>query len=280
MKAEASPKNIEQLKSLVEGFRANLRSLHEPANSRSGHRQEYIDPFWKLLEWDVANTAHRSHAEKDVLIEAPVATIEAERIRSRRPDYLFRIDGFPRFVIEAKKPSVDLHTDKDAIFQAKTYAWSAQIPFVILTDFEEFRLFDATIKPDYHAPQRGLVADFDLRFEDYVAQWDILYNTFSRPAVAGGSLEALLAKIKHLRAGRRVRGIDRMLIDLRGTEPVDRVFLKHLEDYRLRFARAIYAENRTNFPKPIPTTAPQSSPRQPSGLLTALFLCGFAKTGT
>lgn len=249
MKLEASPKNIEQLKSLVEGFRTNLRSLHEPQTLEAVIRQEYIDPFWKLLEWDVANAAHRSRAEKDVVIEAPVATIEAERIRSRRPDYLFRIDGFPRFVIEAKKPSVDLHTDKDAIFQAKTYAWSAQIPFVILTDFEEFRLFDATIKPDYNAPQRGLVVDFDLRFEDYVTQWDILYNTFSRSAVAGGSLEALLAKIKHIRAGRRIRGIDRMLIDIRGTEPVDRVFLKHLEDYRLRFARALFAENRAQFPE-------------------------------
>jgi len=38
-----------------------------------------------------------------------------------------------------------------------------------------------------------------------------------------------------------------MLFDLRGTEPVDRVFLKHLEDYRLRFAREIHQENRARF---------------------------------
>ena len=77
MKPEASPKNIEQLKSLIEGFRSNLRSLHEPQTLEAVIRQEYIDPFWKLLEWDVANAAHRSHAEKDVIIEANTATTEA-----------------------------------------------------------------------------------------------------------------------------------------------------------------------------------------------------------
>jgi type I restriction-modification system DNA methylase subunit len=181
------------------------------------------------------------------VIEASVGTIEGERLRNRRPDYLFRIDGFPRFVVEAKRPAVDLQTDKEAIFQAKTYAWSAQIPFALLTDFEEFRLFDSTLKPYLDEPGRGLVEEFDLRFEDYVTQWDAILATFSRDAVAGGSLERLLAKIKRVRAGRRIRGCDRMLFDLRGTEPVDRVFLKHLEDYRLRFARTIFQENRARF---------------------------------
>jgi len=238
-----------ELKLLIEGFRENLRSLYDENTPEAVIRQEYIDPFWTLLGWDVANKAHRSLAEKDVVIEATVGSIEAEIIRSRRPDYLFRIDGFPRFVVEAKKPSIDLHKDKDAIFQAKTYAWSAQIPFVILTDFEEFRMFDATIKPYHKSPDSGLIQDFDLRYEDYILQWDILWNTFSREAVANGSLEKLLAKIKKVRAGRRIRGIDRMLIDLRGTEPVDRVFLKHLEDYRLRFARALYKQNQKDFPE-------------------------------
>jgi len=249
MKGHSPKQNIEQIKSLIQGFRANLPSFRDEQTPEAVVRQEYIDPFWQLLDWDVANSAHRSAAEKDVVIEATVGTIEDERVRSRRPDYLFRIDGFPRFVVEAKKPSIDLHSDKDAIFQAKTYAWSAQIPFVILTNFEEFRLFDATIKPYHSEPNRGLINEFDLRFEDYITQWDIVWKTFSREAVADGSLERLLAKIKHVRAGRRIRGIDRMLIDLRGTDPVDRVFLKHLEDYRLRFARTLFEENRSNFPE-------------------------------
>jgi hypothetical protein len=233
---------------LVQGFQTNILSLRSPETTEAAVRQEYIDPFWLALGWDVANTAHRSDAEKDVKVEAPVATVEAERTHNRRPDYIFRIDGFPRFVVEAKKPTVDLATDKDAIFQAKTYAWSAQIPFAILTNFEQFRLFDATIKPRHSEPQGGLIRDFDLRFADYPVQWNGLCRTFGREAVAGGSLEALLAGIKKVRSGRRIRRIDRTLIDLRGGEPVDKVFLAHLEDFRLRLAKALYQENPSEFP--------------------------------
>jgi len=232
---------------LVAGFRQNLGDLRDPQTSEAAVRQEYIDPFWKALGWDVANDEHRSHAEKDVLVEAPLSTVEGERVRNRRPDYLFRIDGFPRFVVEAKKPAVDLKNDRESIFQAKTYAWNAQIPFAILTSFQEFRLYDTTIKPYLDEPDRGLIEEFDLRYEDYVAQWDVLVETFGREAVAGGSLERLLARLKKVRAGRRVRGFDRMLFDVHGTEPVDRVFLKHLEDYRLRLARDIYQRNPARF---------------------------------
>ncbi len=116
--------DLKAITDLVAGFRANITALRDPQTSEAVVRNEYIDPFWDALGWDVANQGHRSHAEKDVLIEAPIGTIESERVRNRRPDYLFRIDGFPRFVVEAKKPAVDLRADKESIFQAKTYAWS------------------------------------------------------------------------------------------------------------------------------------------------------------
>ena len=123
---ESDTNDVKSIADLVAGFRANLTALRDPQTTEAVVRQEYIDPFWKALGWDMANEDHRSHAEKDVLIEAPMGTIEGERLRNRRPDYLFRIDGFPRFVVEAKKPAVDLRTDKESIFQAKTYAWSAK----------------------------------------------------------------------------------------------------------------------------------------------------------
>ncbi|MBN1788772.1 MAG: Eco57I restriction-modification methylase domain-containing protein [Sedimentisphaerales bacterium] len=250
MSEDVLDNNLQKINKLVDGFRVNFRNLRDEQISEAVIRQEYIDPFWILLGWDVTNSAHRSSAEKDVVIEATVGTIENEKARSRRPDYIFRIDGFPRFVVEAKKPAIDLKKNKDAIFQAKTYAWSAQIPFVILTNFEQFRLFDATIKPYHSEPERGIIDEFDLGFEDYINQWSILQKVFGRESVAKGSLEQLLAKIKHVRKGRRIRGIDRLLIDLRGSEPVDRAFLKHLEDFRLRFARALFDENRADFPDP------------------------------
>ena len=132
-------KNLRAMNKLVEGFRINLRSLRDEQTPEAVIRQEYIDAFWTLLGWDVANNSHRSSAEKDVIIESTVGTVEAEQNRSRRPDYIFRIDGFAKFVVEAKKPTIDIEKNKDAIFQAKTYAWNAQIPFVIFLGSDEVK---------------------------------------------------------------------------------------------------------------------------------------------
>jgi type I restriction-modification system DNA methylase subunit len=237
------------IKSLVQGFAQHIRELKAPEYKESQVRLHYIDPFWKLLGWDVDNAAQCAPQDVEVQVEPSMDTVGDDGFRSREPDYLFRANGFPRFVVEAKKPAVDIETDKRAIFQAKRYAWNASIPFAVLTDFEQFRLYDATLKPVLNDPNRGLVSEFVIDFQDYPGKWAALEATFGRDAVAAGSLESLLARLKKLKAGRRVRSVDRMLIDLRGAEPVDRVFLDHLEIFRQKFARAIYHDNKRDFPE-------------------------------
>ncbi len=236
------------IKSLVQGFATHIRELKGPSYKESQVRLHYIDPFWELLGWDVDNRQQRPPQDVEVQVEPSMDSVDDEGLRSREPDYLFRANGFPRFVVEAKKPSVDLDTDKKAIFQAKRYAWNASIPFAVLFDFEQFRLYDATLKPRLNDPGRGLVKDFAIDFQDYPSTWEVLESTFGRDAVVGGSLEALLAQVKKVKAGRRVRSVDRMLIDLKGAEPVDRVFLDYLERFRQHFARSIYRDNKKNFP--------------------------------
>lgn len=237
------------IKTLVQGFAKHLKELKTPEYKESQVRLHYIDPFWMLLGWDVQNTAQSAPQDVEVVVEPSMDSVDDDGLRSRQPDYLFRVNGFARFVVEAKKPSVELDADKRAIFQAKRYAWSAAIPFAILTDFEQFRLYDTTLKPILHEPARGRVDEFSLDFQHYPEQWDVLARTFARAAVAGGSLEALRAKIRKVPAGRRLRSVDRMLIDLRGDEPVDQVFLAYLDTHRQHFARHIYRHNRKLFPE-------------------------------
>jgi type I restriction-modification system DNA methylase subunit len=233
---------------LVQGFAAHIRHLKSNQTKEAEIRQQYLDPFWRALGWDVGNADQLGPTDVEVIIEKTVETAEAGGLRSRRPDYLFRLGGFPRFIVEAKKPAVDIDTDRDAIFQAKQYAWNATIPFAILTDFEQFRLFDTTLQPIHGEPARGLIREFNLDFHQYEAQWDVLRDTFSRDAVAAGSLERLLARVKKLRAGRRVRTVDRTLFDIKGAEPVDRVFLAFLDAHRRHVAAEVYRHNKAAFP--------------------------------
>ncbi len=96
-------------------------------------------------------------------------------------------------------------------------------------------------------PNRGLVKEFLIDFQDYPVKWEEIVATFGREAVSDGSLERLRARIRKVSPTRRLRTVDRMLFELRGDEPVDRVFLDYLEKYRQHFARAIYHDNKKDF---------------------------------
>src|SRR5438105_821236 len=159
------------IKELVQGFAKNIKQLKAPEYKESSLRIHFLDPFWNLLGWDVSNDEQRPLLDVEVVIEPSMDTVESEGIRSRKPDYLFRVNSFSRFIVEAKKPSVDIDADRKAIFQAKQYAWNATIPFAVLTDFEQFRLYDTTLRPILNEPGRGLVTDFAIDFQDYPAKW-------------------------------------------------------------------------------------------------------------
>jgi len=50
------------IKSLVQGFAQHLKELKAPDYKESQVRLHYIDPFWKLLGWDVDNADQRAPA--------------------------------------------------------------------------------------------------------------------------------------------------------------------------------------------------------------------------
>ncbi len=135
----------EAVDDLVRGFASHIKEYKSKGTNEAEIRQQFIDPFWRLLGWDVGDTKHVGPSSAEVIIEKTVEVAEPTGVRSRRPDYIFRVGGFARFVVEAKKPAVDIDTDRESIFQAKMYAWNATIPFAILTDFEQFRLYDTTL---------------------------------------------------------------------------------------------------------------------------------------
>ena len=98
----------------------------------------------QVLGWDIDNEQGYAEAYKDVIHE------DAIKIGGRhpRPDYCFRIGGARKFFLEAKKPSVDIKNDASPAFQLRRYAWTSKLPLSILTDFEEFAVYDCRVKPD------------------------------------------------------------------------------------------------------------------------------------
>jgi type I restriction-modification system DNA methylase subunit len=208
----------QDVQSLVGKFEQDKNHYLQKGYPEAQVRIDFLNPLFEALGWDIENKAHKPPHERDVIVELSPET-------SLRPDYNFRINGNTKFFVEAKAPWVPLD-DVNHIMQAKTYAWSTkEVSFVILTDFEQFKLFDASLKPNPKYPQEGLLYDF--KYPDFLANIEKLWE-LSKERVTAGSLEALLPrdpKSKRLRI------------------PPDKSFLEDLTGWRTELAKDIHKRN-------------------------------------
>src|SRR5205814_3352297 len=152
---------------LVERFEQQSEAYKSGQYNEAQLRQEFVDPMFKALGWDMENTSGYAEAYKDVIHEDAIKIGGA----TKAPDYCFRIGGTRKFFLEAKKPSVDIKADPNPAFQLRRYAWSAKLPLSILTDFEELAVYDCRVRPaqtDKAATARILY----LRFDEYPGRWD------------------------------------------------------------------------------------------------------------
>ena len=67
--------------------------------------------------------------------------------KTRTPDYSFRIGQARKFFLEAKKPAISLIGDVGPAYQLRRYSWSVKLPLGVLTDFEEFAVYDCRQRP-------------------------------------------------------------------------------------------------------------------------------------
>lgn len=209
---------------LVERFAAHRDSYTQSSYKEAQLRQEFIDPMWKVLGWDIDNEHGYAEQYKDVIHEDAIK-ISADTY-TKAPDYCFRIGGVRKFFLEAKKPSVDVGNDPAPAFQLRRYAWSAKMPLSVLTDFEELVVYDTRVKPvatDKASAARTMVVPFT----EYVARWDELEGIFSREAVLRGSFD------KYADTNKKKRG----------TASVDSAFLDEIETWRDELARNIANRN-------------------------------------
>ena len=132
------------VRELVERFDAHRPVYQSGQYNEAQLREEFINPLFEALGWDVFNRKGYADAYKEVIHE------DAIRVggRTKAPDYCFRAGGGSRsFFVEAKKPSVDIGEAIGPAFQLRRYAWSAKLPMSVLTDFDEFAVYDCRIEP-------------------------------------------------------------------------------------------------------------------------------------
>jgi len=169
---------------LVERFHENREAYLSSEYNETQLRREFLDPFFKVLGWDIDNEQGYAEAYKEVIHED---AIKIER-GTKAPDYAFRVGGTRKFFVEAKRPSVGIKDDPDAAYQLRRYGWSAKLPLSILTDFEEFAVYDCRVRPR-HGDKASTARTLYFTFEEYEEKWDEIVGIFSLESIRKGSFD-------------------------------------------------------------------------------------------
>ncbi|MBK9118673.1 MAG: N-6 DNA methylase [Phycisphaerales bacterium] len=207
---------------LVQRFAQNEDFYRGPSYNEALCRVDFISPMFAELGWDLANVAGYADAYRDVIHEDSLKIGAA----TSAPDYSFRIGGARKFFLEAKKPGVNLKTAPEPAFQLRRYAWSAKLPLSILTDFEEFAVYDCRVKPS-HTDKPSVARILYLTYDQYPEKWGEIAAIFSKEAILKGSFD---------KYAQTVRG-------KRGTAEVDNAFLAEIEEWRETLARNFALRN-------------------------------------
>jgi len=210
---------------LVERFDQYKAKYTSNSYNETQVRREFIDPFFKALGWDVDNRNGYDERYKEVIHEDAVKVGG----KTKAPDYSFRIGGVRKFFVEAKKPAVNLKENPEPAYQLRRYAWSAQLPISILTDFEEFIVYDCSKKPSINDKSSlGRIKYYT--YKDYIEKWDEIESIFSFAAIPKGKFDDLADSLVKKKGGK-------------GTAGIDDAFLAEIEGWRDILAKNIAIRN-------------------------------------
>jgi Eco57I restriction-modification methylase/TaqI-like C-terminal specificity domain/N-6 DNA Methylase len=209
---------------LVNQFNINRAAYLAPGFKEAQARQALIDPLFIALGWDVHLTENVAPDYQFVLVEENQHTAGHQRA----PDYTFRTGRHDRkFFAEAKKPGVALKSSAESAYQLRSYGWNARLPLSILTDFDEFAVYNCRRKP--LPKDKPNVAR--LRYytsDEYADRWREIWDVFSLEAVRAGAFD------QFARSGQSERG----------ASTVDADFLETIEGWRKALAQNIELRNQ------------------------------------
>ena len=211
----------DEIAKLCRYFETNRKSFFAPGVKEAHVRQSLIDPFFENLGWDVRNSSRIAPQYREVV---PEDSLDVEG-HQKAPDYTFRVGTTPKFYAEAKKCGVNINVDLGPAYQLRRYAYSAKLDLSILTDFEEFSVYECSSRPKPRDKASHSRIHY-YRFEEYPDRWKEIWDIFSREAVWAGSFDQYISSKRK-----------------RGTSEVDTEFLKDIESWRETLARNFALRN-------------------------------------
>ena len=209
------------IKRLIDRFHQQSDQVCSPDYNETLIRVDFINPMMRELGWDIDNSQGFAEQYREVVHEDRVKVAG----QTKAPDYSFRIGGARKFFLEAKKPAVNIKDNWEPAYQLRRYAWSAKLACSLLTDFEEFAIYDTRIQPKQLEKASTARREF-IRYTEYPDRWDFLSGTFSKDAVLKGEFDRYCASKKG-----------------RGAQLFDDAFLAEIEEWRKSIANSLARNN-------------------------------------
>ncbi len=210
------------IQKLVEKFENNVE-YYKDKYVEAQARIDFINLFFEALGWDIYNKQDLAESYREVIYEDKVILDDGKK---KAPDYCFTKNGKKMFYVEAKKPGINIKEHVESAYQLRRYGWSAKLPICILTDFEEFAVYDCTVMPNPNDIASIARIDY-LTYKDYASNFDMLLQIFGKESVYNGSLDNAFNNNKNKK----------------GTTEVGEAFLKSLDNWRNSLAKSIYLNN-------------------------------------
>jgi adenine-specific DNA-methyltransferase len=143
----------EGIEGLVKKYESFVKTGKANELTEEETKKDFILPLFRFLNWNVEDSNEVSAEEK---------------ISKKRVDYGFRINGIPKFFLEAK--SIDTSLELDEMQQAVNYSYWKWTTWTVLTNFKRLQVYNALWK--------GSLVDkrlFDLSFDQYLEKFDYLW---------------------------------------------------------------------------------------------------------
>lgn len=219
---------IKQLKAkihkLVQKYEQDRDYYRSSKFNETQVRNEFLDPLFEILGWDIRNSSGKSTNEREVLLEESLKANASTH--SKKPDYTFRLFGERKFFLEAKKPCVHIDEDNEPAKQVRRYGFTAGLKISVLSNFEDLYIYDTSYPvEDTDSLTKSRIKSY--HYTDFEESAEELLRYLGRDSVYSGHFEEewqdITLSIEHT--------------------SIDKLFLKQINEWRLMLGKQILAAN-------------------------------------
>lgn len=207
---------------LVQKYEGNRDYYRTSQFNETQVRNEFLDPLFEILGWDIRNKSGKRTNEREVLLEEALKA-NADT-HSKKPDYTFRLYGERKFFLEAKKPCVHINEDNEPAKQVRRYGFTAGLKISVLSNFEDLFIYDTTNPvEDSDTLTKARIKAY--HYTDYEDAAEELLRLLGRESIYSGQFDEewkdVTIKVEHT--------------------SIDELFLEQINEWRLMLGKQILA---------------------------------------